>query len=49
VKLLDLIQVLSTKTIKKIAYSVLVLLIAVDFIIYFVGVVGFGTLVLMCS
>ena len=32
-KLLDLIQVLSTKTVKKIAYSVLVLLIAVDFII----------------
>jgi len=33
VKLLDLIQFLSTKTVKKIAYSVLVLLIAVDFII----------------
>ena len=32
-KLLDLIQALSTKTVKKIAYSVLVLLITVDFII----------------
>ena len=32
-KLLDLIQALSTKAVKKIAYSVLVLLIAVDFII----------------
>ena len=32
-KLLDLIQDLSTKAVKKIAYSVLVLLIAVDFII----------------
>ena len=32
-KLLDLIQALSTKTAKKIAYAMLVLLIAVDFII----------------